>query len=217
MRAHCLAVVEQVRGQAVVLDRSVLYGESRVYGHPQPGDRGHLLGEGRKIKVEKSMERDGLLLHLLAGAPPARGAKVQVHLDLPRRLQNSRAHTLAHLLVHAGRAQKLIFTEPPRIVGGGQVRARVVGNTTGLMDRLTALVAADRPISSRWVPPENLPDPTPWTVPMVEGAVRLVEVEGVGAVPCDGTHARRTSELVKITARARASGEATELDLKMWG
>ena len=44
VRAHCLAVVHQVRGSAVVLDRSVVYGESRAYGHPQPGYRGNLLG-----------------------------------------------------------------------------------------------------------------------------------------------------------------------------
>lgn len=213
VRAHCLAVVTQVRGQAVVLDRTVLYGESKAYGHPQPGDRGHLLAEGRKIKIDRVNEREGVHLHHLAGAPPARGAKVQVHLDLPRRLVNSRAHTLAHLAVHAARAQKLIFAEPPRVVGGGVVRAKVKGNLTGFMERVQALVAADRPVTARWALPEGLPNPAPWTVPMVEGSVRLVEVAEVGALPCDGTHARRTLELGKVTARARPAWEWQDLEL----
>lgn len=216
VRAHCLATVTQVRGQAVLLDRSVLYGESKAYHHPQPGDRGHLLAEGRKIKVDRMNEREGLLLHHLAGAPPARGAKVQVHLDLPRRLLNSRAHTLAHLVAHVAREQGLRFLEPPRVLGGGQVRVRVVGPTEGLVARLDRLVALDRPLAWRYATGDAVPDPGPWPAPAVEGAVRVVVVEGVGGLPCDGTHARRTSEVGKVTGRAKPGRDgASEVELRV--
>jgi misacylated tRNA(Ala) deacylase len=66
---------------------------------------------------------------------------------------------------------------------------------------LTELVAADRPVSCRWITEEEL-DENPELVrtmsvqpPRGKGAIRLLEIENVDLQPCGGTHLRSTGEV----------------------
>jgi len=68
-------------------------------------------------------------------------------------------------------------------------------------DALAALVAADHPVSCRWISEAEL-DANPGLVrtmsvqpPRGRGSIRLLEIENVDLQPCGGTHVRSTSEV----------------------
>lgn len=73
---------------AVVLDRTAFYPE----GGGQPADRGTLGG----IAVVDVQERDGEVLHVLAGPPPS--GRVEGSVDRARRLDHMQQHHGQHLL-----------------------------------------------------------------------------------------------------------------------
>ena len=71
-------------------------------------------------------------------------------------------------------------------------------------EAMEALVAADHPVSCRWISEEEL-DANPELVrtmsvqpPRGKGSIRLLEVEGVDLQPCGGTHVRSTAEVGKV-------------------
>jgi misacylated tRNA(Ala) deacylase len=66
---------------------------------------------------------------------------------------------------------------------------------------LARLVAADHPVSCRWITEEEL-DAQPELVrtmsvqpPRGKGSIRLLEIQGVDLQPCGGTHLRSTAEV----------------------
>ncbi len=84
-------VVRQTRlgdRPAVVLDRTAFYPE----GGGQPADRGTLAG----VEVVDVQERDGEVLHVLAGPPPS--GRVEGLVDRARRLDHMQQHHGQHLL-----------------------------------------------------------------------------------------------------------------------
>jgi misacylated tRNA(Ala) deacylase len=69
---------------------------------------------------------------------------------------------------------------------------------------IQALVAADHPLSSRWITDEEL-DAQPDLIrtmsvqpPRGSGKVRLLEIEGVDLQPCGGTHLKSTGEVGQV-------------------
>ncbi|MGH6719525.1 MAG: alanyl-tRNA editing protein, partial [Alphaproteobacteria bacterium] len=134
-------------------------------------------------------------------ALPAPGTPVEAIIDWDRRHRLMRMHSCLHLLCS-------LIAAP---VTGGQV-----GEDRGRLDfdlpeanldkddltrRLQALVAADRPLSERWITDDELAA-QPELVrtmsvkpPMGAGRVRLMEIAGVDVQPCGGTHVRSTAEI----------------------
>jgi misacylated tRNA(Ala) deacylase len=197
---RCTARVVESGADGVVLDRTVFY----PLGGGQPGDTGLLrAADGREWRVVDTRKGDGgRILHKLAdgGAPPASGDEVEAVLDWDRRHRHMRMHTGLHLL-----GSVLRFG-----VTGGQVgvdRSRLDFDTQDEIDvaqvneALQRLVAADRPVSCRWITDEEL-DRQPELVrtlsvqpPRGAGRIRLLEVEGIDLQPCGGTHVRATGEV----------------------
>jgi misacylated tRNA(Ala) deacylase len=69
---------------------------------------------------------------------------------------------------------------------------------------IDALVAADYPVSFRWISDEEL-DANPELVrtmsvqpPRGKGKVRLLEIAGVDLQPCGGTHLKSTAEVGRV-------------------
>jgi misacylated tRNA(Ala) deacylase len=204
--ARVLAVNE--RG-GIVLDRTVFYAAAGG----QPGDKGMLEVEGGGTCAIATTVYDAdksTIVHVAAeGATrPAPGETVRAVLDWDLRSRLMRMHTCLHLLC--------ALVKFP--VTGGQVNpddsrldfdiedASAVDKDKLTAD-LNALIAADHPVSDRWITDAEL-EANPQLVrtmavkpPMGTGKVRLVVIGENGSVdlqPCGGTHVKRTGEIGKV-------------------
>jgi misacylated tRNA(Ala) deacylase len=203
--AQVLAVNE--RG-GIVLDRTVFYAAAGG----QPGDRGVLEIEGGGCPIATTVyEADKVtIVHVPAegGALPSPGQSVRAVLDWDARSKLMRMHTTLHLLC--------ALVKFP--VTGGQVNpddSRLdfdIDDPSAVdKDKLTAdlnaLIAADHPVSERWITDAEL-EANPALVrtmavkpPMGTGRVRLVLIGEGGSIdmqPCGGTHVRRTGEIGRV-------------------
>jgi misacylated tRNA(Ala) deacylase len=204
--ARVLAVNE--RG-GIVLDRTVFYASAGG----QPGDKGALEIEGGGSCPIATTVYDAdktTIVHVPAdgSAPPASGATVRAVLDWDTRAKLMRMHTCLHLLC--------ALVKFP--VTGGQVGAEesrldfdIEDAAAVDKDRLTAdlnaLIAADHPVSERWITDAEL-EASPGLVrtmavkpPVGSGRVRLVAIGENGSVdlqPCGGTHVKRTGEIGRV-------------------
>ena len=201
--ARVLAVNE--RG-GIVLDRTVFYAAAGG----QPGDKGALDVEGGGSCPIATTVYDAdktTIVHVPAegGAHPAPGQSVRAALDWGFRSPLMRMHTTLHLLC--------ALVKFP--VTGGQVNpddsrldfdiedASAVDKDKLTAD-LNALIAADHPVSERWITDAEL-EANPGLVrtmavkpPTGSGRVRLVVIGEGGSVdlqPCGGTHVRTTAEI----------------------
>jgi misacylated tRNA(Ala) deacylase len=204
--AQVLAVNE--RG-GIVLDRTVFYAAAGG----QPGDRGVIETEsGGSCPIATTVyDADkSTVVHVPAdgAAPPSPGQSVRASLDWGFRSPLMRMHTCLHLLC--------ALVKFP--VTGGQVnpddsRLDFDIDDPAAVDKdkltadLNALIAADHPVSDRWISDAEL-ETNPGLVrtmsvkpPMGSGRVRLVLIGENGAVdmqPCGGTHVKRTGEIGRV-------------------
>jgi len=200
---HCNAAVVDASADGVVLDRTVFY----PLGGGQPGDTGVLkAADGRGWRVIDTRKGEaGRIVHKLADgtAPPAPGEIVDATIDWERRHLLMRMHTGLHLLGSVLRYG----------VTGGQIapdRSRLDFDTQDeisperVNEALAALVAADNPVTCRWITDEEL-DRQPELVrtlsvqpPRGVGRIRLLEIAGTDLQPCGGTHVRSTGEVGRL-------------------
>ncbi len=131
---------------------------------------------------------------------PDVGSTVSLTIDWDKRYRYMRMHTAMHLLGSILRYD----------VTGGNISAeksRLDFNMEDTVDKeavgkaMEELVAADHPVSCRWISEAEL-DANPELVrtmsvhpPRGKGSIRLLEVEGVDLQPCGGTHVRSTREV----------------------
>ncbi len=203
--AKVLAVNE--RG-GIVLDRTPFYASAGG----QPGDRGIIRFEGGECPIATTVyDTDkATIVHVAAeGATrPVVGSDVTAVLDWTVRSKHMRMHTALHLLCSLVRFP----------VTGGQIGADegrldfdIEDASAVEKDKLTAelntLIAADHPVSERWITDEELAA-NPGLVrtmsvkpPIGTGQVRLVLIGDNGAIdmqPCGGTHVRATGEIGRV-------------------
>lgn len=202
----CEAKVVAINGLGgIVLDRTPFYAAAGG----QPGDKGTLRSAGVECLVATAVyDADKTtIVHVPAeGSPrPAVGDSVTAVLDWPQRHRHMRMHTALHLLCS--------LVKFP--VTGGQIGAEEsrldfdieeasAVDKDRLTEALNALVAADHPVSERWITDAEL-DANPGLVrtmsvqpPRGSGRIRLVLIGADGSVdmqPCGGTHVRRTGEI----------------------
>jgi misacylated tRNA(Ala) deacylase len=193
----------------IVLDRTPFYASAGG----QPGDRGVIRFEGAECPIATTVYDStdkARVVHVAAEgvARPAPGDKVTAVLDWELRHKHMRMHTALHLLCS--------LVKFP--VTGGQIGAEesrldfdIEDASQVDKDRLTAalqaLVAADHPVSERWITDGEL-EANPNLVrtmsvkpPMGTGKVRLVLIGEGGTIdmqPCGGTHVRSTGEIGAI-------------------
>jgi misacylated tRNA(Ala) deacylase len=193
----------------IVLDRTVFYASAGG----QPGDQGTLEIEGAGSCPIATTVYDAdktTIVHVPAegAAKPAPDQTVRAVLDWGTRSRLMRMHTCLHLLC--------ALVKFP--VTGGQVGAEesrldfdiedaAAVDKDGLTADLNALIAADHPVSERWITDAELAA-NPGLVrtmavkpPMGSGRVRLVAIGENGSVdlqPCGGTHVRSTAEIGRV-------------------
>jgi misacylated tRNA(Ala) deacylase len=182
---------------------------SRSAFHPggggQPFDQGWISSGGHSHPVTGMREDGDLLWHQLDVHLGA-GQTVQGRLDWPRRLALMRHHCLLHV-VNALANQRF-----GGLVTGAEIgpeRSRVDLSVTAFSrDDLPAFEAAVNEVIGRGlrvrasVVPEATLETRPELVrtlkvrpPVVNGSVRIVELEGFDAQACGGTHVHSTAEI----------------------
>lgn len=204
---ECEASVLDVNERGgIVLDRTPFYASAGG----QPGDHGVIRFAGGECPIATTVYDNtdkSRIVHVAAeGAPrPATGERVTAVLDWDLRHRHMRMHTALHLLC------SLV----PFPVTGGQIGAEegrldfdIEDASAVDKDRLTAdlnaLVAADHPVTERWITDSEL-EANPGLVrtmsvkpPRGTGRVRLVLIGDGGGIdmqPCGGTHVRSTAEI----------------------
>lgn len=189
----------------IVLDRTPFY----AAGGGQPGDRGVIRFAGGECPIATTVydaADKARIVHVPAegAARPAPGDTVIAALDWDLRHRHMRMHTALHLMCGLLRFP----------VTGGQIGAEesrldfdieeAVVDKVELTAALNALIAADYPVSERWITDAEL-EANPGLVrtmsvkpPMGTGRIRLVLIGEDGDVdkqPCGGTHVRSTAEI----------------------
>jgi misacylated tRNA(Ala) deacylase len=191
----------------IILDGTVFYAAAGG----QPGDKGTLAFKGNAIPIATAVYDEAKnVVHVpaAAGALPDPGSDVELALDWAIRYRNMRAHTLMHLLCAS---VPFPVTGGAITEDGGRIDFDIpkdqVPNKDDLAERINALIAADHPVSFRWISDAEM-EASPHLIrtmsvkpPMGTGRVRLVAIGADGAVdlqPCGGTHVRSTGEIGRI-------------------
>jgi misacylated tRNA(Ala) deacylase len=205
----CSARVIAVNERGIVLDRTVFYAAAGG----QPGDKGALEIEGGAACPIATTVYDvdkATIVHVPAvgAALPSPGQNVRALLDWETRARLMRMHTGLHLL-----CSLVKFPVTGGQVGADEGRLDFDIEDASAVDKdkltadLNALIAADHPVTERWITDTEL-EANPGLVrtmavkpPMGTGKVRLVVIGENGAVdlqPCGGTHVRTTGEIGQI-------------------
>lgn len=210
-RKTLLTEVEAVRGQAVLLPKSIYHAARPEYGHRQPSDKGHLLVGGHKLKIERVAWRDGDLLHHVAGPPPRKGEKVLAHLDWPRRHLLMRAHVAAHVLASVAVASRATVVSSFEVLNGGGVKAtlRFPGPASGapaalaaLLKRANGALAEKLPVAAKWMPADEAARRGVEIAPSLadESVVRVVTIGEIARHACDAPMPADTREAGRVVA-----------------
>ncbi|MCP3935977.1 MAG: alanyl-tRNA editing protein [Actinomycetia bacterium] len=196
------ASVVEVDGDAVALDRTVLY----PTGGGQPHDTGKLRWDGGFAEVVDVRKKGDLVWHTLVGEGPAVGAHVTVEVDWERRHQLMRTHTALHILCG------VIWNRWQTAVTGGNMEpltARMDFEFDPLPEGFAAEVeklvndeiAADRPIAVSFLErPEALADEDLIRtkvnlIPESVTTIRVVDIVGLDKQADGGTHVVQTGEV----------------------
>lgn len=178
---------------ALALDRSAFYPE----GGGQPADRGTLNG----LAVADVQAEGGRVWHVLARAADLAalpvGASAVGAIDWARRLDHMQQHCGQHMLTaafvaacgiattsfHLGADVATIDLDVPEL---GADRARAAE------DLANAMIWEDRPVTARFVTPEELATLPLRKPPSVSSNVRVVTIADFDYSACGGTHPRST-------------------------
>jgi alanyl-tRNA synthetase len=201
-----LAITTFKTRPAVVLDRTAFYPEAGG----QLGDRGQLAG----LEVVDTQETDdGTIVHLIAGEPPAVGARVTGELDWVRRRQHMAQHTAQHLLSGALLDRAQAVTVSARLGESNLTidvsRDRVPDAELAAAEDLANEIVDDDVAIRAWFPdPDELARLELRRDPKVTADIRVVAIGEFDFSPCGGTHTARSSQLgaVHITGAERYKG-----------
>ena len=185
----------------VVLDRTAFYPE----GGGQPGDVGWLHWDGGRVRVTYTVKSGEVVVHRVDGEVPV-GARVRGVIDWERRRRLMVHHTSTHILLASLRevlgphvwqagAQKGIEYSRLDITHYKGISEEEI---TKIEDRAMEIVEASIPVRAFWM--ERTEAERKYGFRLYQGGIppgreiRVVEIEGVDAQACGGTHLRNTSE-----------------------
>jgi len=211
--SHCFetdARVVAVRDDTLAFDRTCFY----PGGGGQPADQGRVrLQSGQVLEiVSVRADPDDVLWHVGREAPPqdTLGQAVRLMVDRERRLVLARYHTVLHVL------NTIALRDYGGWITGCQIApdyARIDFKLDALSGELcaelerkvNAVLAEDHPVTHRYLPEEefrrrgDLLRTLEAKPPVVDGRVRVVEIQGFDAQACGGTHVRSTAELGRLS------------------
>jgi len=181
----------------------------------QPHDVGLIRGPSGLLRVDKVYLEGEEIVHEgeLSGSL-APGDRVTGEIDWDRRYRLMRMHTAAHVLMEAVR--RVMGSAPIAGSGLGLERSRMDfvlrisrDDLPRIQEKCDELVSMDAPIRAVFLSREEASKlMARYGLELAPGypePIRIVEIEGVGADPCGGTHVSRTSEIGRIAVLKRDS------------
>jgi len=208
------AKVKSANGSSVILDKTIFYPQSGG----QPSDQGSLFCGEVEFKVARAEVADGNVIHVLDREGLANGDEVRGVLDWDRRYKLMRGHTACHIL------SAIIFKETGAKITGNQIdlgRSRVdfslekfdKSQMAGYIQAANKVVGDDREVATRFLFKEEamkVPDLIRLAMDVPDREeIRVVEISGVDAQACGGTHVKRTGEVGTIKlVKAENKGKA---------
>jgi misacylated tRNA(Ala) deacylase len=212
------AVVEEVRPEGVILDRTVFYAR----GGGQPGDSGVLRWDDRTCRIVDAVRPSGELLHVVEPEtpPPDPGSTVVAEIDWARRYLLMRTHTALHAL------SGIVYRSYGAKVTGGSMEpgiarmdfeldqiSRDFGND--VEQTLNAALSEDRRVSIEFAPrAQALRDPELIRtkvnlIPERVDPIRIIDIDGLDRQADGGTHVRSTGEIGAVrVVRTESKGKA---------
>jgi misacylated tRNA(Ala) deacylase len=218
------ARVLEVEDHSVVLDRTLFYPR----GGGQMADTGTLTdldGSYRVVSVEK--RGDGIV-HVLDGALPLVGARVQGRIDWDHRYGQMRTHTALHVLCG------VIYHRLSAVVTGCQMypdRARMDFTLEDMSKSVVAdiegwsndAIREGYPVRARHIPrheanlmPELIRTKVNLVPPHID-PIRIVEIVGLDVQADGGTHVANTLEVggIRITKTENKGRENRRLEIAL--
>ena len=210
---HCFeaeANVIAMRDNCLAFDRTCFY----PGGGGQPPDRGWVKLRGGATLEIVSVHTDGTdtIWHLLKAAPSGEilGSPATLLLDQPRRLAHARYHTVLHVL------NTIALREYGGWITGVQIAvdySRIdfkldtfsAALCAELEQKVNAVLERGSALKSYYLTEDefrqrnDLLRTLEAKPPVVQGQVRVVEIEGFDAQACGGTHVRSTSEVGRFS------------------
>jgi len=199
------AVVTEVVGNGVVLDRSAFY----PGGGGQPSDSGMLRAGDTEYHVTRVGRREGKVVHELDQVPPPVGTPVTGAIDWERRYKLMKTHTALHILCG------VVWRDYDALVTGGDMQplqARMdfelermsADFAREIEERVNQEVAAARPVTTAILPREEAmrnPDLIRTKINLLPPniqEVRVVDLQGLDLQADGGTHVANTREVGRI-------------------
>ncbi len=193
-------------------ERALAFDQTCFYpgGGGQPADQGSITFADGRIEPVHTVEADaeGVIWHLVSGAPgeESPGDAVTLAVDRERRLAYTRYHTVLHVLnTIALRDYGAWITGAQIAEDYSRIDFKWDGFSPALPAELTAKVQAvleeKRRIRSYYLTEtefEARPElrrTLEVRPPVVDGRVRVVEIDGFDAQACGGTHAHSTADV----------------------
>lgn len=208
------AVVSEIIGNGVILDKTVFY----PLGGGQPSDRGTLFVEDTPLSVIKVVKKGPKLIHVIEGDILSPGTRVRGEIDWDYRYEKMRLHTAIHVLCgmlyhnysHYG-------AEEPVLVSGGEIYADQPGARVDftlptltkdlamkIVDDANETIRKGGPVRMAFLPreeAEKVPELIRTRVNLLPQAVteiRTVEIEGLDMQFDGGTHVNDIQEIGAI-------------------
>ncbi len=197
----------------LVLDKTAFYPE----GGGQPADTGLIEARKFRFKVAWVKEEGKDIIHLgKMEGKISPGSIVKGAIDWNRRYRLMRMHTAAHLLETA--VERIVGSA---IVWGSGInvddarldfKARISSDELPrIEEEINTLVEMDAPVMARFVEKEEAEDILRkyglelGKQYLALEQLRIVEIKGIRADPCGGTHVSKTSEIGQIKLLGRKS------------
>ncbi|RNF40111.1 alanyl-tRNA editing protein [Planococcus salinus] len=191
------------QGEYLVLDGTIFYPE----GGGQPADHG-FIGPARIVDVQKVDEE---IRHYTDQPLPK--AVYEARLDWDRRWDHMQQHAGQHVLsavfddnhqmkttsFHLGKERVSIDLDAGSVTEKQLLEVEKQAN---------AVISQHLPISVEWVTQQQAANKKLRKPPAVDGAIRLVTIDGIDINACGGTHPQNTSDinLIKLIGTEKAKG-----------
>lgn len=199
------AEVVKVIKNYVVLDRTAFYPE----GGGQEGDSGVLIVDGRKFKVVDTQKVGSVVIHVLEDSMPADyvGRRVVGVIDWDRRFNLMRHHTATHIILGVARkvlgshvwqagAEKTPLRGRLDITHYKSVSEEELKQIEELANKV---IVEGREVKVHYMPKYEAEKRYGFVLyeggVVLEPVIRVVEIEGLDAEACFGTHLKNTREV----------------------